>query len=235
MSDRAPDTSHDTAGTATAEPIEVHEADLATAESQARSVRPRHRSPRPPRDKTFVQRLESFISRLSTRNNFWHRVCSMIWLPYAFRSGIRMLNKDSAAGEPFEAMLPFRPFNKNWYNAMAGASLLGSAEVAGGMAIFKTVGGDYRVVCKELTYRFLRPCFGPAVYRVEPEEPIEPLVDGGGEFNIRCKINIFQGLTTPGEREKRVGRCFVTFHVSPKEQHRAPAKPAKKAKAAPTP
>ena len=48
-------------------------------------------------------------------------VCSMIWLPYAFRSGIRMQRVDA---ETFTAELPFRRFNKNWYNAMAGAALL---------------------------------------------------------------------------------------------------------------
>src|SRR5690606_28627685 len=31
-------------------------------------------------------RIEAWISRLSSRNTFWHRVCSLIWLPYAFRS-----------------------------------------------------------------------------------------------------------------------------------------------------
>src|SRR5689334_14422436 len=39
---------------------------------------------------SFSDKVEAFIARLSTRNHFWHRVCSMIWLPYAFRSGIRM-------------------------------------------------------------------------------------------------------------------------------------------------
>ncbi len=40
--------------------------------------------------RTLMQRAEAFITRLSTRNNFWQKVCSMIWLPYAFHSGIRM-------------------------------------------------------------------------------------------------------------------------------------------------
>ena len=51
----------------------------------------------------------------------------MIWLPYAFRSGIRM----KRLGETeFTAELPFRRFNRNWYNAMAGASLLANSEIA---------------------------------------------------------------------------------------------------------
>lgn len=185
---------------------------------------------------TFMERIEAFISRLSTRNNFWHRVCSMIWLPYAFRSGIRMKRID---GTTFTAVLPFRRFNKNWYNAMAGAALLGNSEIAGGMFVFSAVGKDYTVVCKELTYRFLRPCFGPAIYRVTPKQDIAALVAAGGEFNIDIQLDIVQqthiagvklpgadvgegpgGIAKPG-REKRVGRCLATFHVTPKAHHKA--------------
>src|ERR1043165_3079284 len=92
---------------------------------------------------SFTDRIEAFIARLSTRNHFWPRVCSMIWLPYAFRSGIRM----KRVGErSFSAELPFRRFNRNWYNAMAGAALLANSEIAGGMYIFGIAGGDYTVV-----------------------------------------------------------------------------------------
>ena len=31
-------------------------------------------------DLTFWERTEAFITRLSTKNNFWHRVCSLIFL-----------------------------------------------------------------------------------------------------------------------------------------------------------
>lgn len=174
--------------------------------------------------------LEASISKLSTRNNFWHRVCSMIWLPYAFRSGIQMKRLD---GSTFTAVLPFRRFNKNWYNAMAGAALLGNSEIAGGMYVFSAVGKDYTVVCKELTYRFLRPCFGPAIYRVTPKQDIQALIAAGTEFNIDIQLDIVQqqtvagvklpgaGTVPPGGREKRVGRCLATFHVTPKAHHKA--------------
>ena len=166
---------------------------------------------------SLFDRCEAFVSRLSTRNNFWHRVCSLIWLPYAFRSGIRMkrLRKDT-----FTAVLPFKRFNRNWYNAMAGAALLANSEIAGGMYIFGICGGDYTVVCKRLEYKFLRPCFGPAVYKILPREPIEALVAAGGEFNATIDIDISQQLTKPGTREKRVGKCEATFHITPKVHHK---------------
>ncbi|MCP3903851.1 MAG: DUF4442 domain-containing protein [Planctomycetes bacterium] len=161
-------------------------------------------------------RLERFISRLSTRNNFWHKVCSLIWLPYAFRSGISMKRLDS---KRFVAVLPFKRVNRNWYNAMAGAALLGNSEVAAGMYLFAEIGSDYQVVCKEMRYSFLRPCLGPAVYDIVNTEDVDRKVDAGGEFNIDLEIEVRQQLQKKG-RERRVGRCQITFHCTPKTHAR---------------
>jgi len=186
----------------------------------------------PVQRRTFFDRIEAFVSRLSTRNNFWHRVCSLIWLPYAFRSGITMKKVDE---NTFKATLPFRRFNRNWYNAMAGAALLGNAEIAGGSYVFGVCGGDYTVVCKRLEYKFLRPCFGPAEYRISPKEDVQQLVEAGGEFNITVDMEVVQTLPArkpkgksrnvkPSPlklgREKRVGRATATFHVTPKVHHK---------------
>lgn len=174
------------------------------------------------RKKPFLERAEAYLSRLSTKNNFWHRVCSLIWLPIAFRSGIRMKRVDK---KTFTAVLPFRRFNRNWYNAMAGASLLANSEIAGGMYVFGYCGGDYTVVCKELKYKFLRPCFGPAIYTIIPKQDIEELVKDGAEFNIDIVLDVKQQLKKPGVgRERRVGRCYTTFHVTPKIHHKTKRK-----------
>lgn len=165
----------------------------------------------PPR-RTFFQRVEAFISKLSTRNNFWHKVCSLIWLPYAFRSGITMKRLDA---KRFTAVLPFKRINRNWYNAMAGAALLGNSEVAAGMYLFSEIGETHIVVCKELKYRFLRPCLGPAVYHVVNTENLQEKLEAGGEFNIALEMEIRQQLKKKG-RELRVGKCEITFHCTPK-------------------
>ncbi|TVQ61231.1 MAG: hypothetical protein EA378_09440 [Phycisphaerales bacterium] len=167
--------------------------------------------------RTFMDKAEAFISRLSTRNNFWHRVCSLIFLPYAFRSGIRMKRLDE---KTFAAVLPFRRFNRNWYNAMAGAALLGNAEIAGGMFVFGSAGGDYTVVCKELQYRFLRPCFGPAMYKIRSHDDIETLVATEKEFDVTLTMDVVQQLKKPGQKDKRVGRVTVTFHATPKQHQK---------------
>lgn len=180
----------------------------------------------------LMDRLDVFISRLSTRNSFWQRVCSLIWLPYAAKSGIQMKRVDEST---FSAVLPFRRFNKNWYSAMAGGALLANAEIAGGMYAFSACGGEFTVVCKQLEYKFLRPCFGPAVYKITPREDLPALVASGKEFNLTLDMDIVQQSLIPekirpgaeavlpravGEKvaskEKRVGRCTAVFHVTPK-------------------
>lgn len=169
--------------------------------------------------RTLAERAEAFISRLSTRNWFWQKVCSLIWLPFAFRSGITMRRVDS---NRFTALLPFSRANRNWYNAMAGAALLGNSEVAAGLFLFGKVGSDYFVVCKKMEYRFLRPCVGPALYDITAEQDIDELVKVGGEFNINLAINIHQQM---GKKrgDKRVGRCQIVFHCTPKSMAKARA------------
>lgn len=165
---------------------------------------------------SFAERCERFVSRLSTRNNFWHKICSLIWLPYAFRSGISMKRIDA---NRFVAVLPFKRVNRNWYNAMAGAALLGNSEVAAGMYLFGECGSEYIVVCKEMRYKFMRPCLGPALYQVVNSEDVKSKLADGGEFNIDLELAISQHLKKKG-KDRRVGRCFITFHCTPKERIR---------------
>ena len=98
---------------------------------------------------------------------------------------------------------------------MAGAALLGNSEVAAGMYLFSQIGEDYIVVCKEMTYKFLRPCLGPAVYEIVNTEDLQARVAAGGEFNLKLEMEIRQQLKKKG-REFRVGRCDITFHCTPK-------------------
>lgn len=167
--------------------------------------------------RTVFDKVEAFISKLSTRDNFWNTICSFIWLPLAFFSGIKMKALDE---KTWAAYLPFRKFNRNWYNAMAGGALLGNAEIAGGMYVFGVVGENYTVVCKHLEYKFLRPCHGPAVYKMSPRENIQDLIRSGDEFDITVEMNVEQQVSKPGERDRRVGRCNATFHVTRKELHK---------------
>ncbi len=217
-----PTSEQERAGGSRATPVRTSEALPAEALStDTRLARRPARHAEPP--KNLMDRIEAFISRLSVRDNFWHSICSLIWLPLAFFSGIRMKQLDP---QTFAAFLPFRRFNRNWYRAMAGGALLANSEIAGGMYVFGVCGGDYTVVCKNLSYTFLRPCFGPAVYRMTPREDIKGLMATGTEFNITMDMEI-QQQGFRGERDRRVGRCEAIFHVTPKVQHKV--KKARKA------
>jgi len=183
-----------------------------------------------PREVTLSLRdkLEAFIARLSTRNKFWHRVCSLIWLPYAFKSGIQMKRVDESS---FSATLPFKRFNRNWYNAMAGAALLANSEIAAGAYIMGITGGDYTIVCKHLEYKFLRPCYGPAIYKITPREDLLAKIATGKEFNMSIDLEVLQQALVPAAlsklkkkdpvlaricaKDRKVGTCTATFHVTP--------------------
>jgi hypothetical protein len=174
----------------------------------------------PPENSGWYDKVEAFISRLSVRDNFWRSICSLIWLPLAFFSGLRMKQLDA---DTFAAILPFRRFNRNWYRAMAGGALLANSEIAGGAYVFGICGGDYTVVCKNLNYTFLRPCYGPAVYRMKSRENIHQLLATGKEFNLTLDLDVLQQAARIGEKDKRVGRCEAVFHVAPKLQRKAKA------------
>jgi hypothetical protein len=166
---------------------------------------------------SLFDRIEAFVSRLSVRDNFWNSICSFIWLPLAFFSGIRMKELDA---NTFAAILPFRRFNRNWYRAMAGGALLANSEIAGGAYVFGICGGNYTVVCKHLEYSFFRPCFGPAVYKMKARENIREMMATGKEFNITLDLDV-QQQGFRGERDRRVGHCIATFHVTPKTHQKA--------------
>ena len=171
------------------------------------------------RPKGLFDRVEAFVSKLSMRDNFWNSICSLIWLPLAFFSGLRVKEMDANTFVA-RAVLPFRRFNRNWYRAMAGGALLANSEIAGGSYVFGIVGADYTVVCKHLEYRFLRPCLGPAIYRIKSREDVKALVAAGGEFNCVVDMDILQQASRIGEKDKRVGQSVATFHVTPKVHHK---------------
>lgn len=157
-------------------------------------------------------RFEAWLERLATRSTLVRKLTSRIYLPLAFHSGLTMKKLDAAT---FTCVLPFRRFNRNWYNAMAGAALLANSEIAAGMYLFGELGGQWTIVCKNLSYRFLRPCFGPAIYRVTPRQDLLDLMHQGREFNIDLDLEVLQHVKRRG-RERRVGRSAVTFHCAPK-------------------
>jgi hypothetical protein len=154
--------------------------------------------------------IEGKFSKLCFENNLWYRVLTKIYLPLAAKSNMKL---GSWKGDVYEAVLPFKRFNKNWYNAMAGAAILANTEIAGGMAIFKLVGEKYTVVCKELSYKFRLPCQSDATYRVRIVDDIHSLMNAKPEFNLNMEIEVFAEMKN---KIRKIGTSKLTFHVAAK-------------------
>lgn len=157
----------------------------------------------------FIQRAERCLAELSVRNNFWHRTFAFFFLPVAWHSGITM----QWIGDQLTPRMPYRRANRNWYGAMSGAALSGNAEIAGGLILNKRIGRDYTCVCKSLSYRFLRPCLGPAEYHLESLEGLEEGLESEREFNVNMQLHVFQVEKT---ELRLVGKADITFHLVPK-------------------
>ncbi len=157
-------------------------------------------------------RFEAWVERLAYKYKIIRKITSRLYLPIAFHSGLTMKKLDP---HRFTYVLPFRRFNRNFYDAMAGAALIANSEIAAGMFLFGELGGQWTVVCKHITYRFLRPCLGPAIYNVSPLDDVKALLQAGVEFNIDLTLEILQQVSGK-KRHPRVGRCEVTFHCAPK-------------------
>lgn len=157
-------------------------------------------------------RFEAWVERLAHKYKFIRKITSRLYLPIAFHSGLTMKKLDP---HTFTYVLPFRRFNRNFYDAMAGAALVANSEIAAGMYLFGELGGKWTVVCKNISYRFLRPCLGPAIYKVDPRDDVKALLNAGVEFNIDLTLEILQQVSGR-KKHPRVGRCEVTFHCAPK-------------------
>jgi len=158
----------------------------------------------------FYRKVEEKLSKLCFENNFFYKVLTTIYLPLASKAGMKLGKRN---GEVYETVLPFKKFNKNWYDAMAGAALLANTEIAGGMAIFQHVGEKYTVVCKELSYKFRLPCHSDATYRVKIIDDIHSLMKTKPEFNLRMQIDIMAEMRN---KMRKIGTSNVTFHIAAK-------------------
>ncbi len=154
--------------------------------------------------------IEEKFSKLCFENNLWYRVLTKIYLPLAAKSNMKL---GSWEGDVYETVLPFKRFNKNWYNAMAGAAILANTEIAGGMAIFKLVGEKYTVVCKEMSYKFRLPCQSAATYRVKILDDIQSLMKTKVEFNLNMEIEVVAKMKN---KMRKIGTSKITFHVAAK-------------------
>ncbi len=156
------------------------------------------------------RKLEVYFATLSLKSAFWHKVLTFIYLPISYRSGIKLGKEVDGC---YEAVLPFKRSNKNWYGDMAGAVILANTEIAGGMAVFQYVGEKYTIVCKDLSFKFRLPCKSKATYRVRFIDDIQHFMRTKPEFNLRIEVDVIAELKN---KLRKIGTSKVTFHIAAK-------------------
>lgn len=158
--------------------------------------------------------LDKRMTRLAIFNPFWRRFLSFFWMPFAYQSGLHFVR---TKGDVLHAKLPYRRPNRNWYGDMAGAALLGNAELAAGMALFEDCGDDCVIVCRRMNLEFLASCTGPALYVTRTVTDIQQKIAAGRPFECDVEMELFQcekGTSRPSH--KKVGKCTMSFSVTQK-------------------
>ena len=210
-------------GTETAEPIAqtpiYRHLDAPEQPASAAAHDPVSAGIRTPDQPSWFDKLEAFISRLSVRDNFWNSVCSLIWLPLAFFSGIRMKELERRLlrrpGDP--AVPPIQP------QLVPRDGRRGAA-------------GQQRNRRRGVRLRHLRRRLHRRLQEPELHVP-PPLLRPGrlphdaarGRQGARRRRRGVQhhastwksaSRASSGERDRRVGKCEATFHVTPKVHHK---------------
>ena len=158
--------------------------------------------------------LDRKLTELAIFNPFWRRFLSFFWMPFAWHSGIRLVRRE---GDTLSVLLPYRRPNRNWYGDMAGAALLGNAELAAGMILFEQCGADCVIVCRKMNFEFHANCTGPALYMARAKTDIGEKIAAGRPFECDLEMDVVQcgkGAKEPGR--KRVGSCEMSFTVTQK-------------------
>ncbi|MGH1471660.1 MAG: hypothetical protein ACRBCS_10735 [Cellvibrionaceae bacterium] len=154
--------------------------------------------------------LEKKLNRASMKKPWINRLLSFFFMPLVHKSGLK-INFDP---NNYFALLPKKRFNINWYGTVAGSAILGNSELAAGSYLFMLTKGNYRMICKQLEYKFLLPSTEDIIFKTTiDEDDLNQKVATGEKFNISMTIKAFRAKNKlPG---KRIGSGIISFHVWP--------------------
>lgn len=144
---------------------------------------------------------------------YWlHWVLAMLFLPLAWRLGLRI----NYSPENFYAETPRNRYTTNHYGTIGGAALLANLELAAGAYLSMRTGGRYRLVCRNVQYRFMLPATNGLHFRVEPDnEALESDLGSDLPFNAHLKVSVYTRGKHRGEPGRRIGRGELKFHAWP--------------------
>lgn len=178
-----------------------------TAAAPAKKYRPPAADPR-----LIGPRLERAINQATIRSGWIRSVVSFLILPLIWRLGLRINYSD----EDFWVETPHSRINRNSYGTVGGAALLANLELAAGCFLFMKTNGGHRIVCRNVSYRFMLPSDNGLHFRVEPlTGDLEEAAARGEPFNADLKVIVYSRGGRPGEKGRRIGRGEARFHLWP--------------------
>ncbi|EGG92902.1 hypothetical protein IMCC1989_2248 [gamma proteobacterium IMCC1989] len=156
-------------------------------------------------------RLERALNKATIRSPFLRWLLSFVFLPLAWRFGMRI----NYSLENFFVEVPHKKLVRNTYGTVGGAALLANLELAAGSYLFMRTDGGHRMVCRNVTYRFMLPSSNGLHFKVEPmnEEDLEASIQSGKPFNTSLKVKVFSRGKQSGKPERCIGRGEVRFHL----------------------
>lgn len=155
-------------------------------------------------------RLERALNRATIRSPALRWLLSLIFLPLAWRFGMRINYSD----ENFFVEVPHKKLVRNTYGTVGGAALLANLELAAGSYLFMRTDGGHRIVCRNVSYRFILPSKNGLHFKVEPiNEDLEASIQAGKPFNTSLKVNVFSRGKQAGKPGRCIGRGEVQFHL----------------------
>lgn len=157
-------------------------------------------------------RLERALNRATIRSPFLRRLLAMAFLPMVWRLGLRINYSDT----DFYVETPHSRMNRNAYGTVGGAALLATLELAAGTYLFMRSDGGHRIVCRNVSYRFMLPSTNGLHLKFEPmDDDLEARIASGEPFNATLKVNVYSRGKRPGETDRRIGRGELRFHLWP--------------------
>jgi len=161
----------------------------------------------------IAPRLEYWICREVMKRRWLHNVMTFLMMPLTWKLGIRI----NYQPDDFYAEVPHRRINKNYYGTIGGAALLANLELAAGAYVNMRSGARHRLVCRNVSYRFMLPSTNGLHFRVEPidEALLEQSLGTGKSFNADLKVTVYSRGKRAGQQGSRIGRGEIRFHVWP--------------------
>lgn len=160
-------------------------------------------------------RLEQALNQATIQSPLIRRILSILFLPLVWRLGMKI----NYSLDNFYVEVPHSKMNRNSYGTVGGAALLANLELAAGSYLLMRTDGGFRIVCRNVTYRFALPSTNGLHLEVAPlTDGLEAAIAAGKPFNTDLKVNVYARGEREGERGRRIGRGEIRFHLWPVDE-----------------